>query len=191
MWCYLDHRRQHETMMAARIFPLSDSAIAVIESRYHCDPLTRPSDGREAHGMLRASHHCVDKREKVGATGVDKVTDMPLATSTAYISWCATTIGTCQPKKSTVAHELLNRRAHGYPEGLVYDCKTAWFTWRTAESLFRILRIHHRRLAAENPASSAYRPRSAHALDAVVFFIAHPFANASSHCDDYPIQYAR
>ena len=75
--------------------------------------------------------------------------------------------GRTPPKKGTVASELLNWKAHGYPAGLLYSCnKTAWFKWREAELLFRLLRFHQKRRALVDPKVEARTPRSAFARDA-------------------------
>ena len=71
------------------------------------------------------------------------------------------------PKKGTVALELLNWKANGYPSGFLYSCnKTAWYTWREAEQTFQILRFHQRRQAQSDPAAELRNPRSAFVRDA-------------------------
>ena len=98
--------------------------------------------------------------------------------------------GRAQPKKTTVAYELLNWRAFGYPTGMLLSCnKTAWYTFAEATLTFRILRLHQQRLAQQRPGALALRPRSAYACDAFSVHEMPAFEQGLNdfHCAKIPI----
>lgn len=80
------------------------------------------------------------------------------------------------PKKGSVARELDNWRAHGYPRGFLYSCnKTAWFTFREAMLLFKILRFKLQGLAREEARAANWRPRTVTVCDAFSVHRMEPF----------------
>jgi len=131
-------------------------------------PVTRTILGR----MTLNRKGSKDTAVSAGGSEKERWTLMPLwdgfgnfVGGTATFHGARAPSGRAEPKKGTVARELLHWRANGYPQGLLYSCnKTAWFTAREAELLFRLLRFHFKTLDQQE--ATRLSPRGAFVRDA-------------------------